>query len=144
LSICLLTRNEADKLERAVASVQGIADEIVVADTGSTDGTVALAQKLGARLLEVGWDDDFSKGRNDALTAARGEWILWLNADEELDRSTEAGLRWCLQQPTALAWFVRVWDFVRPDAHTETMQLRLFRNGKGVRYRGRLHNDFEV
>ncbi len=145
LSACLLTRNEAKNLERALGSLKGIADEVIVADTGSTDGTVALAQQLGARTLDVGWDDDFSKGRNDALAAARGDWILWFNPDEEFERSTEAALRWCLAQPTALAWHVRVWDFIRPEpnAYTETLQPRLFRNGRDVRYRARLHNDFE-
>lgn len=146
LSVCLLTRNEADKLDRVLGSVKGVADEIIVADTGSSDGTVEKAQALGARVTQVEWDDDFSKGRNQALDQAESDWILWLNPDEELDTTTRPALEACMNQAKALAWFVRVWEMARPesDAFTETVQPRLFRHGRGIRYRGRLHPGFEV
>lgn len=146
LTVCMLTRNEEAKLPRVLGSVAGIADEVIVADTGSTDNTAAVAQQLGARIEAVAWDDDFSSGQNQALDAARGDWILWLNADEELDAASRPALTWCMQQASALGWYVRVWDYPRAnvDTFTETLQPRLFRHGKGIRYRGRLHPSFET
>lgn len=145
LSVCLLTRNEAEKLPRVLGSVSGLADEVIVADTASTDDTVAVAKKLGARVIDAGWDDDFAKGQNQALAAAQGDWILWLNPDEELDAASHTLMRGCMAQANVLAWVIRVWEFIRRDdsAYTETAQPRLFRNGQSLRYRGRLHADFD-
>lgn len=146
LSVCLLTRNEADKLERVLGSVKEVADEVIVADTGSTDATVEKAEALGARVARVAWDDDFSQGQNQALDQVGSDWVLWLNPDEELDAASRPVLLACMNQETALAWFVRVLEFTRAEsgAFTETVQPRLFRHGRGVRYRGRLHPGFEV
>lgn len=146
LSVCLLTRNEEAKMERVLRSVAGVADEVIVADTGSTDGTVTAAQGLGARVVHVDWDDDFSQGRNQALALAQGDWVLWLNPDEELEFASRPALTACMRQAGALAWLVRVWELVRAHdaACTETRQPRLFRNRQGIRFRGRLHPEFET
>jgi hypothetical protein len=145
LSVCLLTRDDEARLDRVLQSVAGVADEVIVADTGSSDGTAALARKSGARVVDVAWDDDFAQAHNQALAAAGGDWILWLNPDEELDAASRPALASCLGQGEALAWFVRVWEFPRPDlsSHTETVQPRLFRNGRDARFRGRLHPHFD-
>jgi Glycosyl transferase family 2/Tetratricopeptide repeat len=145
LSVCLLTRDDEARLPRLLESVAGVADEVIVADTGSADGTAALARKSGARVLNVVWDDDFAEGRNQALAAAGGDWILWLNPDDELDSASRPALASCLGQAEALAWFVRVWEFPRSDlaSHTETVQPRLFRNRRDARFRGRLHPYFD-
>src|SRR5439155_19367223 len=82
LSVCLLTRNEENNLSRALHSVAGLADEVLVVDTGSTDGTVRLAAELGASVHVVEWHDDFAERRNCALERARGDWLLWLNPAE--------------------------------------------------------------
>lgn len=144
LSVCLLTRNDESRLTRLLPSVAGIADEVLVADTGSTDRTAAVARSFGARVLSAGWDDDYSQARNHAIDQADGDWILWFNADEELDRTTVPALRGCLARPDALAYELRVWDYARPEpsAWSETLQPRLFRNGRGIAYRGRIHPDF--
>ncbi len=84
VSACLIVRDEEENLPGCLASLQGLADEIVVYDTGSTDGTVPLARKLGATVIEGYWDDDFSRARNEALAQCGGEWIVWLDADETL------------------------------------------------------------
>src|SRR5262245_35181283 len=82
LSLCMIVKNEAAHLEAALESVRGLADEIVVADTGSVDGTREVAARFGARLLGFEWCDDFSAARNFVLEHATGDWVLSIDADE--------------------------------------------------------------
>lgn len=147
LSVCLLTRNEAENLPRVLQSVRGIADEIVIADTGSTDETLALAEQAGARVQKVEWQDDFSAARNIALDASTSDWILWLNPDEELEAGSASALRASLDRPEVLAYVVRVLSQIKPDAPnhcSESVQPRLFRNRPDVRFVGRVHPAFRV
>ena len=65
-------------------------DEIVIADTGSTDGTPEIAREFGARVIEIPWQNDFAAARNRALAGMRSEWVLSLDADEMLDPAAEA------------------------------------------------------
>jgi len=82
VSLCMIMKDEEEELPLVIASAAGLADEIVIYDTGSSDGSVALARELGATVVEGYWDDDFSRARNQALEYCTGEWILWLDADE--------------------------------------------------------------
>ncbi|MHB1209908.1 MAG: glycosyltransferase [Acidimicrobiales bacterium] len=82
LSVCLIVKDEEEMLGACLESVAGIADEIVVYDTGSTDRTVEIARDAGAKVIEGYWDDDFARARNSALEHASGEWVLTLDADE--------------------------------------------------------------
>lgn len=82
LSACMIVKDEVDVLERCLASLQGLVDEVVIYDTGSTDGSIELARNLGAKVVEGYWDDDFGRARNAALDECSGEWILHIDADE--------------------------------------------------------------
>lgn len=84
LSLVMIVRDEARNLPRCLSSVRGVADEVVVVDTGSTDDSAAVARGLGARVVERPWDDDFAAARNFAVDQARGRWVLVLDADEAL------------------------------------------------------------
>jgi GT2 family glycosyltransferase/tetratricopeptide (TPR) repeat protein len=92
VSACLITKDEEENIATCLASLAGFADEIVIYDTGSTDGTVRVARELGATVIEGYWDDDFSRARNAALEHCSGEWIAWLDADETLVCDDVAGL----------------------------------------------------
>lgn len=87
LSLCMIVRNERDRLPACLDSVQGLADEWIFVDTGSTDGTPEYLQSRlpQARILHQPWQEDFSAPRNAALQAATGHWILVLDADERLN-----------------------------------------------------------
>jgi hypothetical protein len=142
LSVCFLTRNEEQYIGRALSSVAGLADQVVVADTGSSDGTAHRAAELGAEVHQFPWDDDFAAGRNFAVAQARGDWVLWMQADEELLPSSHPAVLACLSQNDVLAFFVRVQNVLaadRPDCVSETSDLRLFRRLPELSFVGRLH-----
>ena len=151
LTVCLLTRNEASTVARAVRSVAGVADEVLVADTGSTDGTAEAAAAAGASVSQFAWEDDFAAGRNELIARAAGEWVLWLDAKEELTADgagAGAGadaLRRAIAREGAFGCFVRV-RHVHPATNQvlgETADLRLFRRRADLRFVGRLHPRFE-
>ena len=80
-------------LPACLESVQGVVDEIIVVDTGSTDKTSQIAAKYGAKVLDFEWIDDFAAARNFALNASRGRWILLLDADERLSVGAGKAIR---------------------------------------------------
>jgi tetratricopeptide (TPR) repeat protein len=96
LSACLIVRDEEQALPRCLASLHEVVDEVVVYDTGSTDSTVELARRAGARVIDGYWDDDFGRARNASLEACQGQWILWVDADERFVCPDVRGLRGAL------------------------------------------------
>lgn len=90
ISLCIIVRDEETMLPACLASVAGVVDEIVLVDTGSRDGTLALARAAGARVFEQPWSDDFSAPRNLAIAESRGDWVLVLDADERLTRGARS------------------------------------------------------
>ena len=100
LSATIITRNEAKDVARAIRSLD-CADEIVVVDSGSTDATREVAQRLGARVIVHDWAG-FAEQKNFAGAQARHDWLLSLDADEELDADARAAiLQWKSSTPTA-------------------------------------------
>jgi tetratricopeptide (TPR) repeat protein len=85
LSLSMIVRNEERTLRRCLASVRAVVDEIVVVDTGSTDGTLEVAAEFGARPAHVTWRRDFAWARQQAMDRARGRWVMWLDADDVVE-----------------------------------------------------------
>lgn len=84
ISVCLIARNAADSIAACLASVQGIADELIVVDTGSTDETREIAAAYADQVSSFPWEEDFSAARNYAFSQATQAYILWLDASEYL------------------------------------------------------------
>jgi tetratricopeptide (TPR) repeat protein len=103
LSLCMIVKDEAQNLPRCLQSVQGVVDEMIVVDTGSTDRTIAIALEHGAKIHELTWQNDFAAARNDALQWVQGDWVLVLDADEVLLPSCIAELKATLQSPELIA-----------------------------------------
>src|SRR5687768_15200591 len=146
VTACLVTRNHAASVGRAVRSVAGFAREVLVADTGSSDTTVEVAREFGAIVHNFPWNDDFSAALNFALERATGDWVFLINPDEELNPEGIPALTAAVAQAAALAVRVRVQQELRPDIvgyGTRDWQLRLFRRDPAIRYRGRLHPTFD-
>lgn len=145
LSVCFLTRNEEVNLPRAVRSVAGVADQVLVVDTASTDRTAEVATTLGAEVCQLAWDDDFGAARNFTVARATGDWILWMNADEELTPASHALVRSCMDRPGAFGYFVRLHNLMgadRPQEFSETADVRLFRRRPDLRFVGRAQPAF--
>ncbi len=144
----MIVKNEGHNLERCLASVQPYVDEIVIVDTGSTDNTIAIAQRYGAKLDHFDWCDDFSAARNYSLTKVTGQWILHLDADEELI-VTDPDFRQQLydlpqSNPNILAFAVTRNDVNVPaDAFLGGFHVRMFRNLPEFRYVNRYHEQLE-
>jgi tetratricopeptide (TPR) repeat protein len=141
LSVCLIVKNEETFIKPCLLSVLPIATEVILMDTGSTDRTAAIAEELGAKVFHFPWVDDFSAARNASLIHARGDWILILDADEELTPGAGQHLMAEMANPKALAY-----KLPRIDEGQEEEGLahysRLFRNIPGGHYQGRVHEQF--
>ena len=148
----MIVRNESHHLPKALASVKGIAAEIVVVDTGSTDDTVSIASAMGAKVLHFEWTDDFAAARNAALEAATQPWILSLDADQRLASDSTGALATALQRSDCMAQVVTI-DLYGPSTlnpdptvgksavELAFKSLRLFRNHPQIRFSGRVHED---
>jgi glycosyltransferase involved in cell wall biosynthesis/SAM-dependent methyltransferase len=143
VSLCLIARNETANLPACLGAVADLVDEMIVVDTGSTDETRDVARRLGARLYDFVWNDDFAAARNESLRHATGDWIFWLDADERLDEGNRQKLRNLfanLQDENSS--FVMKQRSVIDSAGGEASvfeQARLFRNRPDIRWCYRVH-----
>lgn len=141
ISACYIVKNEEKNIGKSIASLQGMYDELIVVDTGSTDNTVEIAVKYGAEIYHFAWQNDFSLARNFALSKATGNWIIFLDADEYYDG------------PISIRDYLQELDIKNPDKEAVLISLyeahqrqnppmqvvRFFRNRSDIRYHGAVH-----
>ncbi len=140
LSLAMIVKDEEDWLAGALESVQGLVDEMVVVDTGSTDATVEIAERHGATVIFHPWHDDFSEARNVALDAVTSDWVLVLDADERLVRDDFPTVRTLIEQPLSDAYNCRIISVAEQAENlTEAQVTRLFRSDPRIRWRHRVH-----
>jgi glycosyltransferase involved in cell wall biosynthesis len=147
LSLSMIVKNEEENLAGCLESVRGIADEIVIVDTGSTDRTLEIARQFGAKIRHFSWIGDFAAARNESLKHCTGEWILYLDADERFQISQPDHFKNLLKTvPPEIGAFICT--IVSPhrqlDDSTEVHQggyPRLFKNYgyPRVHFKGRVH-----
>ncbi len=147
LSLCMIVRDEEDLLPACLDSVAGVADEVVVVDTGSVDRTPEIARSRGARVVEHPWTGDFAAARNAGLERAQGEWVLVMDADEVLHPEDRAQVPGLLIMRNVEGYLNTQVNFVGEDVDGEVemgFSMRLFRNRAQYRYRGRIHERVDV
>lgn len=141
LSLCLIIRDEQEMLPEFLAAVDGLWDELVVADTGSRDNSLTLLEAAGAKVVHFPWIDDFAAARNASLELATGRWILFLDADERPTEKLAAQIRQLLDDEQAGAATVTLENLWPDGTRHRSSLLRLFRNDGGIRFRYRIHED---
>lgn len=142
LSLCMIVKNEEIYLPQCLDSVKDVVDEMVIVDTGSTDATPNIARQYGASVYEFAWQDDFAAARNFGLDKAKGDFILFLDADEELSPDAQTHLRSFLSNTTAEGIYLIVRSFGLTNAlapYYDSEQVRLFRNRPHYRFENAIH-----
>ena len=137
IAAAIIVKDEADHLRRCLASVRELCDDIVVVDTGSTDDTVAVAHSFGATVLHRPWDGDFSAARNLGLDAIDAQWILYIDADEEVQGADISAVRSTLSSAEGVAGFLV--KFATHVGWTPFWEHRIWRHRDDVRFRGVIH-----
>lgn len=142
LSACLIVKNEEKNLARCLSSLRGVVDEIVVVDTGSTDHTIQIAERFGAKIGYFKWNKDFSAARNHSLEIASGDWALWIDADEELTSDSIAAIHRAIVRPHFGGFAIEIVNFTEDQneaAQYVHSPIRLFRRLPEVQFTGRIH-----
>ncbi len=143
----MMVKNEAETLERCLQLARPHVDEIVVIDTGSTDGTQAIAQRYTDVFEEIRWPGSFAEARNYTFEKASGEFILVLDGDEYLpDQRHWQRVRKVLREPNLAAVQLMVRNLLAEGqiiAADRMWQERIFRNDPQIRYVGRVHHQVQ-
>jgi len=145
LSLCMIVKNEQDTLGRCLESVAGIFDEIVIADTGSTDDTMSVASQFGARIVDFDWIDDFAAARNFAFTHASHDHVMWLDADDVLipqERAKLLDLKQTLDPSVDAVSMLYHTEFdAAGNVTASNRRFRIVRRSKGFTWVGVVHED---
>ncbi|WP_224959679.1 glycosyltransferase [Geomonas subterranea] len=163
VSLCMIVKDEAHDLAAALDSLRGLADELVVVDTGSTDRTRDIARIFGARLFEFPWTGSFADARNFSLAQAAGDWILVLDADEVLaptdlgplaDLARKGGriaysftTRNYTEELARRGWVANGGEYPEQErgrGWTSSDKVRLFPNLPPLRFEGAVHELLEL
>jgi glycosyltransferase involved in cell wall biosynthesis len=145
ISACLIVKNEADNIGRCLDSLKGVANEIIVVDTGSTDNTKEIALTYGAKIFDYQWDNNFSNAKNFALDQATGDWIIFLDADEFFGKSTQKQLNSVLKHVhpnkalDAIVCKILNIEVQLGRIISENPTIRIFRGKSGIKYEGAIH-----
>ncbi len=142
LSLSMIVKNEERFLPECLESVKGLVDEIVIVDTGSTDSTKQIAASFGARVFDFAWCDDFSAARNESLKNTTGDWVLYLDADERVDKTYHGKIRRMISGGKADAFLLNLKSKIgtKEDSQYHLVSYpRLFKKMKGVAFVGEVH-----
>jgi glycosyltransferase involved in cell wall biosynthesis len=146
ISASMIVKNEEEVLRKCLNSIYGI-DEIVILDTGSTDKTGEVVQEFGKSTLtdlkyivnEYKWSDNFAEARNESLKRCTSDWILIIDADEQLENGGLKMIRDLLDHTPDT---VRAISFrtISSNGGLVHDSVRLFRNNSGIIWHGAIHN----
>lgn len=139
LSVCIIAKNEESNLIRCLESIKGIADEVILVDTGSFDKTISIAEKYNAKIIEFPWEKNFSTARNKALKMATKDWILCLDCDEALDISQVYEIKRKLKNSKNLGFRLKLANVIDNKLYNGKHILRIIRNNSGFYYSGKIN-----
>lgn len=149
LSLCMIVKDEELNIERCLRSVQHLVNEIIIVDTGSTDRTMEICRTYNAVIHSVSWNESFSEARNFGLGQAKGDWILWMDADEEFDLVDARTIYEAMEDSEnkiLLVQLINYYGLSPPDPHKAYLiaHHRLFRNHLGFKFVNPIHEQLNV
>ncbi|NIA16702.1 MAG: tetratricopeptide repeat protein [Nitrospiraceae bacterium] len=158
ISVAMIVRDEAGQIAQCLDALAGLADEVCVVDTGSTDDTIAIVRRHGAKVDFFPWCGDFSAARNISLDGCTGDWILVLDADERIAPKDRAEICALARGPLDRCYRFTTRNYTNTDAVSEfhpcapsdphargfagwypSVKVRMFPRGAGARFEGRVH-----
>lgn len=142
LSTCMIVKNEEPILRRCLDSVRLFSDEIVMVDTGSTDASAAIAREYTPKVYRVPWQDDFALARNASYGHASMDYVLWVDADNWIDRENANKLLRLKEELTdenSIFLLLQSDELMRPR-----WDHRITRRSPGVRWRYPVHEQLPV
>jgi glycosyltransferase involved in cell wall biosynthesis len=135
LSVAIISRNEKARIARCLESVRAIAREIIIVDSGSTDGTIMIAEAMGARVFSEEWKG-FVAQRNSVLEKCTGEWVLFLDCDEVLSETLRNNIAEAIRNDECNGYKLKYVSFFMgrwiKHAWSQDWHTRLIRRGKAV------------
>lgn len=136
LSACMIVKNEAKMLEKTLPGLSKYTDEIILLDTGSSDGTIKVAEKYGAKVFHFPWVNDFSAARNESLKAAAGDWILWIDADEYMGEEELKELKKLIESSDQNEYALTMYESKVGTCENKNgyKRAKVFRNGLGYHF----------
>lgn len=150
LSVAIITFNEEANIGRTLRAAMGVADEIIVVDSGSTDRTLEIAREFGhiVNVYTEPWKG-FARQKNSAIEKCTGEWVLSLDADEELTPDLAGEIRVAVTGDSVDGYWIKRLNYflgraMRHGGQYPDPKLRLFRRGKGRCRERAVHETFEV
>ncbi|TCJ06385.1 glycosyltransferase [Cytobacillus praedii] len=141
ISLCMIIKNEEKVLSDCLRSVKGKVNEIIVVDTGSTDSSVGIAESYGAKVFYFDWVDDFSSARNFSLSKATSDYILVLDADEQLDQSFNLYEEIKSDKDY---YIMSIKNRMGKEYVLNHNAIRLFKNDHRLKYKGRIHEHINI
>ena len=148
ISVCMIVKDEEMVLERALKSVERIADEIIIVDTGSTDRTKKIALKYTDKVYDFVWCDDFAKARNYSFSKATMDYCMWLDADDiisDSDQESLINLKKTLSKDTSVVMMKYNAEFDQNNKPTFTYyRERLLRRKDNFYWEGFIHEVIKI
>ncbi len=164
LGLSMIVKDGADTLRNCLESVRGLVDEIIVVDTGSTDSSPEIARQCGAVCISIPWTNDFAQARNAALAHSTTDWVLSLDADEELDTQASQVIPTLLSRAAVGGYILPVRNYLparhgsvngnratandgrcqsaaNAPAYAQHLVVRLFRRHPKILYKGCVHEN---
>lgn len=141
LALCMIVRDEEELLPTCLRHAEGLWDELIIVDTGSSDQTVAIAEAAGATVIEHVWQEDFAEARNIGLRAVKSDWVLVLDADECISEALKQEIRDTLQDDGVGAATINIRNHLPHGLVRSGPVLRLFRSDPDVHYRFPIHEE---
>lgn len=137
-SICIIGKNEERTVRRTLKSIVGLGDEIIFIDTGSKDSTREIVKEYTNKIYDFPWSENFSEAKNFAIEKSTGQWIFFIDCDEELEAEGAKKILDLLENnPSKEGYYLKILNMVNGKEINKESVLRIFK--REYRFKGKLH-----